>query len=44
MPPEPPFTLNLRSDGLAADEHRHKHAQPVLPLAGHAPRPAVPRA
>lgn len=34
MPPKPPFTLNLRSYGLAADEHRHDHAQLVLPLAG----------
>lgn len=30
----PPFTLNLRSYGLALDEHRHAHAQLVLPLAG----------
>lgn len=29
-----PFTLNLRSYGPDADEHRHDHAQFVLPLAG----------
>ncbi|WP_326533188.1 AraC family transcriptional regulator [Pseudorhodoferax sp.] len=34
MEPIPPFTLNLRSYGLQADEHRHDHAQLVLPLAG----------
>nr|WP_145550245.1 AraC family transcriptional regulator [Variovorax boronicumulans] len=34
MPSKPPFTLNLRSYGLGADEHRHDHAQLVLPLAG----------
>lgn len=30
----PPFTLNLRSYGAASEEHRHGHAQLVLPLAG----------
>jgi AraC-like DNA-binding protein len=34
MPPIPPFTLNLRSYGLVLEEHRHDHAQLVLPLAG----------
>lgn len=34
MPAIPPFTLNLRSYGLRAEEHRHDHAQLVLPLAG----------
>lgn len=28
------YTLNLRSYGVAADAHRHAHAQLVLPLAG----------
>lgn len=34
MQPISPFTLSLRSYGAEAFEHRHDHAQFVLPLAG----------